>query len=134
MDHDDPPKTKRKLDDAGVSEINRLYPESRRKVEKERSISEFTPPAREGWRKRAAERGRYWSDVTRARREERRKGELNSPKTCSRSTKNAVGRRMLLFFAAEMKRKSLQGKTYRRHSRWNEAGASFNTDPSSDER
>ncbi|GFV06306.1 hypothetical protein TNCV_2229421 [Trichonephila clavipes] len=31
-------------------------------------------------------------------------------------------------------KKSLQGETYRRHSRWNEAGASFNTDPSSDER
>ncbi|GFX28442.1 hypothetical protein TNCV_1152511 [Trichonephila clavipes] len=37
-------KTKRKLDDAGASEINRLYPELRRKVEKERPISEFTPP------------------------------------------------------------------------------------------
>ncbi|GFW99448.1 hypothetical protein TNCV_3007501 [Trichonephila clavipes] len=33
-----------------------------------------------------------------------------------------------------MKRKSLQGNTYRRHSRWDETGASFNTDPSSDER
>ncbi|GFV92880.1 hypothetical protein TNCV_1692731 [Trichonephila clavipes] len=31
------------------------------------------------------------------------------------------------------KKKSLS-KTYRRHSRWNEAGASFNTDPSTDER
>ncbi|GFS59954.1 hypothetical protein TNCV_3957491 [Trichonephila clavipes] len=30
--------------------------------------------------KRAAERRRNWSDVTRARREERRKGGLNSPK------------------------------------------------------
>ncbi|GFX31545.1 hypothetical protein TNCV_687931 [Trichonephila clavipes] len=37
-------KTKRKLDDASGSEISRLYPESRRKVEKERLISEFTPP------------------------------------------------------------------------------------------
>ncbi|GFV98164.1 hypothetical protein TNCV_4449211 [Trichonephila clavipes] len=27
-----------------------------------------------------------------------------------------------------------QGETYRRHSRCNEAGASFNTDPSSDDR
>ncbi|GFV74838.1 hypothetical protein TNCV_1040761 [Trichonephila clavipes] len=60
---------KRKLDGAGASEINRLYPESRRKDEKERPISEVTPPAGEGWRKRAAERGRNWSDVTRARRE-----------------------------------------------------------------
>ncbi|GFV78134.1 hypothetical protein TNCV_3045131 [Trichonephila clavipes] len=32
------------------------------------------------------------------------------------------------------KEKSLQGETYRFHSKWNEAGASFNTDPSSDER
>ncbi|GFU50664.1 THAP domain-containing protein 3 [Trichonephila clavipes] len=32
------------------------------------------------------------------------------------------------------KEKSLQGETYRRHSKWNEAGASFNTDPSSVER
>ncbi|GFS47341.1 uncharacterized protein TNCV_4862911 [Trichonephila clavipes] len=32
------------------------------------------------------------------------------------------------------KEKSLQGETYRRHSRCNEAGTSFNTDPSSDER
>ncbi|GFV93891.1 hypothetical protein TNCV_1811461 [Trichonephila clavipes] len=47
--------TKRKLDDAGASEINRLYPESWRKVEKERLISEITPPARGGWRKRAAD-------------------------------------------------------------------------------
>ncbi|GFW08945.1 hypothetical protein TNCV_3474951 [Trichonephila clavipes] len=46
---------KRKLDDAGASEINRLYLESRRKVEKERPISEFTPPAGGGWRKRAAD-------------------------------------------------------------------------------
>ncbi|GFW85646.1 hypothetical protein TNCV_852971 [Trichonephila clavipes] len=46
---------KRKLDDAGASEINRLYPESRRKDEKERPISEFTPPAGGGWRKRAAD-------------------------------------------------------------------------------
>ncbi|GFX04606.1 transposable element Tcb1 transposase [Trichonephila clavipes] len=75
------PKTKRKLDDAGASEINRLYPESRRKDEKERPISEFTPLAGGGWRKRVAERGRNWSDVTRARREECRKGGLNSPKT-----------------------------------------------------
>ncbi|GFV65243.1 hypothetical protein TNCV_4572431 [Trichonephila clavipes] len=35
----------RKLDDTGTSEINRLYPESRRKDEKDREeISEFTPP------------------------------------------------------------------------------------------
>ncbi|GFW76088.1 hypothetical protein TNCV_2057351 [Trichonephila clavipes] len=109
-------KTKRKLDDAGASELNRLYPESREKDEKERSISEFTPPTGGGWRKRAAERGRNWSDVTRARREERRKGGLNSPKTPG------------------MKRKESASKIYRRHSRWNEAGTSFNTDPSSDER
>ncbi|GFX28602.1 hypothetical protein TNCV_3336621 [Trichonephila clavipes] len=32
------------------------------------------------------------------------------------------------------KEKSLQGETYRRHSKCNEAGASFNTDLSSDER
>ncbi|GFX99644.1 hypothetical protein TNCV_3053011 [Trichonephila clavipes] len=44
-----------KLDDAGASEINRLYPESRRKVEKERPISEFTPSAGGGYRKRAAD-------------------------------------------------------------------------------
>ncbi|GFU55448.1 hypothetical protein TNCV_1671201 [Trichonephila clavipes] len=30
--------------------------------------------------------------------------------------------------------KESASKTYRRHRRWNEAGASFNTDPSSDER
>ncbi|GFV91452.1 hypothetical protein TNCV_2689151, partial [Trichonephila clavipes] len=101
---------------AGASEINRLYPESQRKDEKERPISEFTAPTGGGWRKRAAERGQNWSDVMRARREERRKGGLNSPKTPG------------------MKRKELASKTYRRHSRWNEAGASFNTDPSSDER
>ncbi|GFT01051.1 hypothetical protein TNCV_4054501 [Trichonephila clavipes] len=36
--------------------------------------------------------------------------------------------------ARNEKEKSLQGETYRRHSRCNEAGASFNTDPRSDER
>ncbi|GFX67378.1 putative RNA-directed DNA polymerase from transposon X-element [Trichonephila clavipes] len=75
--------------------------------------------------------------VTRARMEERRKEALSAPKTRSRSTKNAVGRKMLLFFflcSRNEKEKSLQGETYRCHSRCNEAGASFNTDPSSDER
>ncbi|GFX69468.1 hypothetical protein TNCV_380371 [Trichonephila clavipes] len=86
----------RKLDDAGASEINRLYPGSRRKVEKEGPISEFTPPAGGGWRKRAGD-----EDETGVTRNEK---------------------------------KNLQGETYRRHSRWNEAGVSFNTDPSSDER
>ncbi|GFU51185.1 transposable element Tcb2 transposase [Trichonephila clavipes] len=63
----------RKLDDAGAIEINRLYPESRRKVEKERPISEFTPLAGGGWRKRAADedetgvtsRGREWKSAGR---------------------------------------------------------------------
>ncbi|GFX44719.1 hypothetical protein TNCV_2428031 [Trichonephila clavipes] len=48
-------RTKRKLDDASASEINRLYPESRRKVEKEEPISEFTPPTGGGGRKRAVD-------------------------------------------------------------------------------
>ncbi|GFT09987.1 uncharacterized protein TNCV_1114461 [Trichonephila clavipes] len=38
------------------------------------------------------------------------------------------------FSCRNEKEKSLQGETYRRHSRCNEAGASFNTDLSSDER
>ncbi|GFV95815.1 hypothetical protein TNCV_1728651 [Trichonephila clavipes] len=88
-------ETKRKLDDAGASEINRLYPESRRKVEKERAISEFTPRRGEaGGRERPTRTKLDWNE----------------------------------------KEKSLQGETYRRHSRWNEARASLNTDPSSDER
>ncbi|GFX78224.1 uncharacterized protein TNCV_5135711 [Trichonephila clavipes] len=99
-----PHRRKRKLDDAGASEINRLYPESRRKDENERPLSKFIAPQEEaGGRERPNED--ETEDVTRARREERRKGGLNSPKTHSRSTKNAVGRRMLLFFAAGMKRK-----------------------------
>ncbi|GFX51155.1 hypothetical protein TNCV_2735061 [Trichonephila clavipes] len=73
---------------------------------KERPVSEITPRRgrREG-RKRPNE------DETRERHEgengraQEGGGGLNSPKTRSRSTKNAVGRKMLLFFAARMKKK-----------------------------
>ncbi|GFX79968.1 hypothetical protein TNCV_2059861 [Trichonephila clavipes] len=120
---------KRKLDDAGASEINRLYPESRRKIEKERPISEFTPSSGGGWRR---ERPRDELEESHEGENGRaQEGGLNSPKMHSRSTKNAVGRRMLLFFFCSRngKEKSLQGETYRRHSRWNEAGASLTLIP-----
>ncbi|GFW20833.1 transposon Ty3-I Gag-Pol polyprotein [Trichonephila clavipes] len=40
----------------------------------------------------------------------------------------------IICYNRKEKEKSRQGETYRRRSRWNEAGVSFNTDPSSDER
>ncbi|GFW31229.1 hypothetical protein TNCV_2578101 [Trichonephila clavipes] len=65
---------------------------------KERPVSEITPPQGEAGGKK-----RPNVDETRARlegengRAQERRG-LNSPKTRSRSTKNAVGRKMLLVF------------------------------------
>ncbi|GFW34746.1 hypothetical protein TNCV_953741 [Trichonephila clavipes] len=50
--------TKRKLYDTGASEINRLYPESRRNDEKEDRYLNSLPPQGGGWRKEAAERDR----------------------------------------------------------------------------
>ncbi|GFX82479.1 hypothetical protein TNCV_2166271 [Trichonephila clavipes] len=112
---------KRKLDEAGASEINSLYPESRRKDEKKDQYLKSLP-RKGGWRKRTAERGRNWS-TSRGREWKSAGRGLNSPKTRSRSTKNAVEREMLLFCSRNEKEKSLQGETYRRHSRCNEAGA-----------
>ncbi|GFW96445.1 hypothetical protein TNCV_4357671 [Trichonephila clavipes] len=54
---------------------------------------------------------------------------VEKEKNCSIRKENAA-----FFCSRNEKEKSLQGETYRRHSRCNEAGASFNTDPSSDER
>ncbi|GFV11515.1 hypothetical protein TNCV_975071 [Trichonephila clavipes] len=78
---------------------------------KERPGSKITPPQGEaGGRKRPNE------DKTRVRHEgengRAQEGGLNSPKTRSRSTKNAVGRKMLLFFCCSWneKERSLQGK------------------------
>ncbi|GFS98338.1 hypothetical protein TNCV_2208701 [Trichonephila clavipes] len=97
--------SKRKLDEAGASEINRLYPESRRKDEKKNQyLKSFPLQGEAGGRERLNEdetgvtsRGREWKSAGRGG---------NSPKTRSRSTKNAVGRKMMLiFFAAGMKKK-----------------------------
>ncbi|GFU95374.1 hypothetical protein TNCV_3231201 [Trichonephila clavipes] len=94
----------RPADDAGASEINRLYPESRRKVEKERPISEFTL-RRGGYRKRAADEDENWSDVTRGEkgRTQGRKG-LTAPKR-DRGAPKRSGKENAAFFAAGMKRK-----------------------------
>ncbi|GFW97607.1 hypothetical protein TNCV_684771 [Trichonephila clavipes] len=98
--------------------------ESRRKDEKKDQYLKSLTPAGGGWRKRTAERGRNWSDVTRG------KGAVaRVPSNFSLGKENAF-----FFCSRNEKEKSLQGETYRRHSRWNEAGTSFNTDPSSDER
>ncbi|GFW83229.1 hypothetical protein TNCV_2508691 [Trichonephila clavipes] len=72
---------------------------------KERPISEITPPQGE-----AGGRERPNEDETRVRHQVEngrpQEGGLISLKTRSRSTKNAVGRKMLHFFcAAEMKKK-----------------------------
>ncbi|GFW79402.1 hypothetical protein TNCV_2478091 [Trichonephila clavipes] len=73
--------------------------------------------------------------VTRARMEECRKGGLSAPKRVRGAPKTQWEGKCCFFFCSRNeKEKSLQGETYRRHSRCNEAGASFNTDPSSDER
>ncbi|GFT09107.1 hypothetical protein TNCV_4105601 [Trichonephila clavipes] len=67
--------------------------------------------------------------------EERRKGGLTAPKRFRGALKMQWEGECCYFFSSRNeKEKSLQGDTYRRHSRWNEAGASLNTDPSSDER
>ncbi|GFU96375.1 hypothetical protein TNCV_89511 [Trichonephila clavipes] len=81
---------------------------------KERPVSEITPP-----QGKAVGRERPNEDETRVRHEER-SGKENAA----------------IFFLGgswNEKERCLQ-ETYRRHSRCNEAGASFNTDPSSDER
>ncbi|GFT90857.1 hypothetical protein TNCV_336211 [Trichonephila clavipes] len=60
---------------------------------------------------------------------------LTAPKRVQGAPKTQwEGECCFFFFCSRNEKKSLQGETYRRHSRWNEAGASFNTDPSSDER
>ncbi|GFU64549.1 hypothetical protein TNCV_304881 [Trichonephila clavipes] len=56
-----------------------------------------------GWRKRAAERGRNWSDVTRARREGRRKG--GPPKRARGAPKTQWEGECCFFSAVGMKRK-----------------------------
>ncbi|GFT89477.1 hypothetical protein TNCV_4387451 [Trichonephila clavipes] len=69
--------------------------------------------------------------------EERKEGGLNSPKTRSRSTKNAVGMENAagFFFPAGVKNgRSLQGKLADGTVVEIEAGASFYTDPISDVR
>ncbi|GFU20556.1 hypothetical protein TNCV_859571 [Trichonephila clavipes] len=66
--------------------------------------------------------------------EERRKGGLTAPKCVRGAPRTQWEGKCCFFFSRNEKEKSLQGETYRRHSRCNEAGASFNTDPSSDER
>ncbi|GFY33539.1 hypothetical protein TNCV_4538731 [Trichonephila clavipes] len=75
--------------------------------------------------------------VTRARMEERRKEGLSAPKRVRGAPRTQWEGKCCYFLCVcsrNEKEKSLQGETYRRHSRCNEAGASYNTDPSSDER
>ncbi|GFW53064.1 hypothetical protein TNCV_131291 [Trichonephila clavipes] len=102
---------------------------------KRRPISEFTPLQGEAEGRKRPYEYETKSDVTRARGVERRKGGLNSPKTRSRNTKTQWGERMLLFFRSWYeKEKESASSTFKRNSRWNEAGVSLNTDPSSDEK
>ncbi|GFT32650.1 hypothetical protein TNCV_3145881 [Trichonephila clavipes] len=75
--------------------------------------------------------------VTRARMEERRKKGAYQPQNAFEEHQERSGKEdAAAFFLCSWNEKenSLQGETYRRHSRCNEAGASFNADPSSDER
>ncbi|GFX92659.1 hypothetical protein TNCV_4087641 [Trichonephila clavipes] len=109
---------------------------------KERPVSEITPPQGEaGGRKRPNE------DETRVRHEgEKGKaqegGGLTAPKCVREAPRTQWEGKCCYFYlfiylficSRNEEEKSLQGETYRRHSRWNEAGASFNAGPSSDER
>ncbi|GFT85600.1 hypothetical protein TNCV_4253211 [Trichonephila clavipes] len=118
----------RKLDEAGASEINRLYPESRRKDEKrDRYLNSLPPQGEAGGRERPNEDE---TGVT-SRREGKSAGREGAPKRVRGAPKTQWEGECCFFFATGMERKESVRKTYRRYSRWNEAGASFNTDPSS---
>ncbi|GFX22054.1 hypothetical protein TNCV_540201 [Trichonephila clavipes] len=83
--------TERKLDLTGASEMNRLYPNSRRESIKEDKYLNTLPRRGGGWRKK-----RPNENETKVRHEGRNggaqgRGGLTAPKTRSRSTKNAVG-------------------------------------------
>ncbi|GFX88167.1 hypothetical protein TNCV_159821 [Trichonephila clavipes] len=82
-----------------------------------------------------AERERNKGDVTRAREEERRKG-AKSPKCVREAPKRSGKKECYCFFFRSRyeKEKESASSTYKRNSRGDEAGASFYTDPSSDER
>ncbi|GFU32680.1 hypothetical protein TNCV_4709701 [Trichonephila clavipes] len=120
---------KRKLDEAGASEINRGE-----KDEKKDQYLKSLP--RRG--RLEEENGRTRTKleyVTRARMEERRNGGLSAPKRVREAPRTQWEGKCCFFLCSRnKKKKSLQGETYSRHSKCNEAGASFNTDPSSDER
>ncbi|GFY28629.1 hypothetical protein TNCV_3439961 [Trichonephila clavipes] len=76
-------------------------------TDERRPVSEITPPLGEaggGKRPNEDETGER-HEVENGRAQEG--GRLNSPKTRSRSTNNAVERKMLLFFAAGMKKKGV---------------------------
>ncbi|GFX13650.1 hypothetical protein TNCV_1921631 [Trichonephila clavipes] len=77
-----------------------------------------------GWRKGSGRtRTKPKSDVTRARGEERRKGGLNSPKRV-RGTPKRSGRKECCKRSRYEKRRESASRTFKRNSRWIEAGAS----------
>ncbi|GFY13581.1 hypothetical protein TNCV_4959511 [Trichonephila clavipes] len=69
----------RKFDLTGASEINRLYPNSRRNRIKEKQYLK-TLPRRGRLEEETTERGRNWSTSRGRGMEERRKGGLTAPK------------------------------------------------------
>ncbi|GFW27004.1 hypothetical protein TNCV_1378421 [Trichonephila clavipes] len=101
-------EVKRKLDDTGASEINRLYPESRSKDEKEyRYLNSLPPQGEAGGRKRPNENE---TGVTSRGREGKSAGRegLTAPKHVRGAPKMQWEKECCFFFAAGMKRKSLQ--------------------------
>ncbi|GFU37751.1 hypothetical protein TNCV_1466191 [Trichonephila clavipes] len=102
-------RKKRKLDETGVSEINRLYPKSRRKGLKKDQYLKSLP--RKG--RLEEENGRTRTKleyVMRARMEERRKGGLTAPKRVRGAPKTQWEGKCCYFFvvvAAGMKKKGV---------------------------
>ncbi|GFU20586.1 putative RNA-directed DNA polymerase from transposon BS [Trichonephila clavipes] len=96
-------KRKRKLDLAGASEMNRLYPNSRRESGNENRYLNTPPQGEDGGRSgQTKTRQKY---VTRAGMEERKEGGgLNSPKNALEEHQDAIGieklRNFFFFFAA----------------------------------
>ncbi|GFT71188.1 hypothetical protein TNCV_3001931 [Trichonephila clavipes] len=79
-------ETKRKLDLAGASEMNRLYPNSRRESGNEKQYLNTLPRRGGGWRKERPDENEI--NIRYAGRSGGAQGRgLNSPKTRSRSTK-----------------------------------------------
>ncbi|GFW94346.1 hypothetical protein TNCV_1432811 [Trichonephila clavipes] len=101
---------------------------------KERPVSEITPGGKENGRTRTK-----LEYVTRARNGRAQEGGLTAPKRVRGAPKTQWEGKCCNFFffflcSQDENERSLQGKLTDNTAGVNEAGASFNTDPSSDER